>query len=67
MEKNAVLQSPTRIEELVKIFIHATKVRGLIAGTNGMIFINSGTDGDRILGNVSVGLTSCEARLIDLG
>ncbi|KAI0901791.1 Phosphomethylpyrimidine kinase-domain-containing protein [Annulohypoxylon nitens] len=26
MEKNAVLQSPTRIEELVKIFIHATKM-----------------------------------------
>ncbi|KAI1375948.1 Phosphomethylpyrimidine kinase-domain-containing protein [Hypoxylon crocopeplum] len=27
MEKNAVLQSPTRIEELAKIFIHATKSR----------------------------------------
>jgi hypothetical protein len=27
LEKNAVLQSPSRIEELVKIFIHATKVR----------------------------------------
>lgn len=27
MEKYAVLQSPSRIEELVKIFIHATKVR----------------------------------------
>ncbi|KAI8966764.1 Phosphomethylpyrimidine kinase-domain-containing protein [Daldinia sp. FL1419] len=26
MEKNAVLQSPTRIEELVKIFIHATRM-----------------------------------------
>lgn len=26
MEKNAVLQSPTRIEEFVKIFIHATKM-----------------------------------------
>ncbi|KAI2626484.1 Phosphomethylpyrimidine kinase-domain-containing protein [Hypoxylon sp. NC1633] len=26
MEKNAVLQSPTRLEELVKIFIHATKM-----------------------------------------
>ncbi|KAI1502328.1 Phosphomethylpyrimidine kinase-domain-containing protein [Biscogniauxia marginata] len=26
MERNAVLQSPTRIEELVKIFIHATKM-----------------------------------------
>lgn len=28
LEKNALLQSPHRIEELVKIFIHATKVRG---------------------------------------
>lgn len=27
LEKYAVLQSPSRIEELVKIFIHATKVR----------------------------------------
>jgi hypothetical protein len=27
LERNAVLQSPSRIEELVKIFIHATKVR----------------------------------------
>ncbi|KAI0381024.1 Phosphomethylpyrimidine kinase-domain-containing protein [Hypomontagnella monticulosa] len=26
MEKNAVLQSPSRIEELVKIFVHATKM-----------------------------------------
>ena len=26
LEKNAVLQSPSRIEELVKIFIHATNV-----------------------------------------
>ena len=27
LERNAVLQSPQRIEELIKIFIHATKVR----------------------------------------
>ncbi|KAI9646870.1 trifunctional hydroxymethylpyrimidine kinase/phosphomethylpyrimidine kinase/thiaminase [Ciborinia camelliae] len=27
LEKHAVMQSPNRIEELVKIFIHATKVR----------------------------------------
>lgn len=27
LERNAVLQSPNRIEELVKIFIHATNVR----------------------------------------
>jgi hypothetical protein len=26
LERNAVLQSPSRIEDLVKIFIHATKV-----------------------------------------
>lgn len=26
LEKNALLQSPSRIEQLVKIFIHATKV-----------------------------------------
>lgn len=28
LERHAVLQSPSRIEELIKIFIHATKVRG---------------------------------------
>ncbi len=28
LERQAVLQSPARIEELVEIFIHATKVRG---------------------------------------
>jgi len=26
LEKHAILQSPSRIEELVKVFIHATKV-----------------------------------------
>ena len=26
LERHALLQSPSRIEELVKIFIHATKV-----------------------------------------
>lgn len=26
LERHAVLQSPSRIEELVKIFIHATKM-----------------------------------------
>jgi hypothetical protein len=26
LEKAAVLQSPSRIEQLVKIFVHATKV-----------------------------------------
>jgi len=31
LERNAVLQSPQSIEELVKIFIHATKVRLLSA------------------------------------
>lgn len=27
LERHALLQSPSRIEELVRIFIHATKVR----------------------------------------
>ncbi|KAI1808501.1 Phosphomethylpyrimidine kinase-domain-containing protein [Daldinia bambusicola] len=35
MEKNAVLQSPSRIEELVKIFIHATKTRAAIMSYGG--------------------------------
>jgi len=30
LERNAILQSPSRIEELVKIFIHATKVRSQV-------------------------------------
>ena len=34
LEKNAVLQSPSRIEELVKIFIHATKVGQVRDPTN---------------------------------
>lgn len=29
IEKNIRLQSPSRIEELIKIFVHATKVRTL--------------------------------------
>lgn len=32
IERHAVLQSPSRIEELVKIFVHATKVHGQIDG-----------------------------------
>ena len=35
LERNAVLQSPSRIEELVKIFIHATKVRKLRCNEGG--------------------------------
>lgn len=29
LERGAALQSPSRIEELVKIFVHATKVRSI--------------------------------------
>jgi thiaminase len=32
LERHAVLQSPSRIEELVRIFIHATKVRFYMPG-----------------------------------
>ncbi|KAI0022019.1 Phosphomethylpyrimidine kinase-domain-containing protein [Xylariomycetidae sp. FL0641] len=35
MERNAVLHSPARIEELVKIFIHATKRNGYSNGYGG--------------------------------
>lgn len=33
LEKHAALQSPSQIESLVKIFIHATKVCGCIFST----------------------------------
>lgn len=40
LEKHAILQSPSRIEELVKIFIHATNVSGPLAHITGTILIN---------------------------
>jgi len=48
LERHAVLQSPSRIEELVKIFIHATKVSRPIVFK--YIRYLSISDGDRLLG-----------------
>lgn len=47
-----MLQSPTRIEELVKIFIHATKVRGRFHFVLVLIVIEADliVDGNRVLG-----------------
>lgn len=50
IEKHAVHQSPKRIDELVKIFIHATKVRTKTLIEDANIHINACTDGDRFLG-----------------
>lgn len=49
MEKHAVRQSPARIEQLVKIFIHATKVSG--SRTIKKNDAKTGADGDGILGH----------------
>jgi hypothetical protein len=47
-----VLQSPSRIEELIKIFIHATKVRLLFWGeASGGCNVDILADGDGILGH----------------
>lgn len=58
MERNAVLHSPSRIEELVKIFIHATKVRSTSLHTYQLVswltVESAHIDGDWILGDVSV-------------
>ena len=35
MEKHAGKQSPSRIEELIKIFVHATKVSRTVSLENG--------------------------------
>lgn len=54
LEKNIRLQSPSRIEELVKIFIHATKVcfrKIFFWGIEGCLTV---TDGNWVLGNVPV-------------
>ncbi len=66
MERHAVLLSPSRIEELVKIFIHATKVRYIFThvdegggyrifawGIHGLV-ADMAADGDWILGDVPV-------------
>lgn len=51
LEKYAALQSPSRIEELVKIFVHATKVSAsfLLSWKVGLTFLAA--DGDRLLGD----------------
>ena len=49
VEKGALKQSPTRIEELVKIFIHATKVQ-IGSYTSRVNKLTSNIDGDRLLG-----------------
>lgn len=53
VESHAVLQSPSRVEELVKIFIHATKVWQLPTHTAFGTITQTLVDGDRILGNGS--------------
>lgn len=56
LERHAVLQSPARINELVKIFIHATKVRTVSLPSIGKSqfadMVSGCKDGDCILGNV---------------
>lgn len=52
IERHAVLQSPSRIEQLVQIFIHATKVSlPLLALISNVYAERLGTDGDGILGH----------------
>lgn len=53
IEKYVVLQSPARIEELVKVFIHATKVS--LSHNSPRFHITKLTiaDGNWFLGNVS--------------
>lgn len=53
LEKSIRLQSPSRIEELIKIFVHATKV-SFEATSHGDALLMDATDGDRLLGNVSI-------------
>lgn len=53
LEKNAVLQSPSRIEELVKIFIHATKVRPICLTKRRRLEAKLFADGDGFLGHGS--------------
>lgn len=51
LEKHAVLQSPSQIESLVKIFVHATKVCGCIFLTRLIDrLLTVGADGDGLLG-----------------
>lgn len=52
LEKHAVLQSPSQIESLVRIFVHATKVCGfyhLTPPADRLLIV--GIDGDGFLGH----------------
>lgn len=51
VEKHAVQQSPSRVEELAKIFIHATKVWRPSCRAACWTATNVLADGDRLLGN----------------
>ncbi len=50
IERHAALQSPSRIEELVKVFIHATKV-SLSDIFSGALLLTPFQDGNRVLGH----------------
>lgn len=54
IEKNIRLQSPSRIEELVKIFVHATKVSLRAVFDHGDVLLIDAIDGDWLLGNVPI-------------
>lgn len=60
LERHAVLQSASRIEEIVRIFIHATKVYriSLRQHVNGArllgYLVNLATDGNWFLGDVPI-------------
>lgn len=58
IEKNIRLQSPSRIEELIKIFVHATKVRrpNVVSKTckTPLLTKMDVIDGGWVLGDVSV-------------
>jgi thiaminase len=49
LERHAVMQSPSRIKELVNIFVHATNVRS--ASPCNSTYLLTDVDGDRFLGH----------------
>lgn len=53
IERHVVLQSLSRIEELVKIFVHATKVSVACSSYRAPCLTIGPTDGDRVLGDRS--------------
>lgn len=64
IEQHAALQSAARIEELVKIFKHAVKVRGGPRGVSApdTPSLTTGTDGDCLLGHVPRRVRPCSWR-----